>query len=170
MITGENVLLRSWKEGDLALLRNMRNDVSLLAQLLARPRGSDENQVREWLKSFSAASDSFIFILADPADDTALGFLQFKNTDFVSRNTELGICLASSAQGRGIGVEVLALACAYMRDTWGLGKVWLKVRDDNTAAIKCYEKAGFKHCGKLSSHVFISGAWHDVALMELFLS
>lgn len=170
MITGKNVRLRSWKEDDLTLLRSMRNDVSLQAQLLARPRGSDESQVREWLKGFSGTSDSFIFILADPADDTALGFLQFKNTDFVSRNTELGICLASSAQGRGIGGEVLALASAYMRDTWGLGKIWLKVRGDNTAAIKCYENAGFKRCGKLSNHVFISGAWHDVVLMELFLS
>lgn len=170
MISGKNVRLRSWKEADLALLRNMRNDVLLQAQLLARPRGSDENQVREWLKGFSGASDSFIFILADPVDDTALGFLQFKNTDFVSRNSELGICLAPNAQGRGIGSEVLALAGAYMHDTWGLGKIWLKVRGDNIAAIKCYEKAGFKHCGRLSNHVFISGAWHDVVLMELFLS
>lgn len=170
MIAGKNVLLRSWKEADLPLLRAMRNDVSLQAQLLARPRGSDESQVREWLKSFAGASGDFIFILADPANDTALGFLQFKNTDFVSGTAELGICLAASAQGRGVGPEVLELARFYMRDTWAVRKFWLKVRSDNLAAIRCYEKVGFTHCGTLSSHVYISGAWRDVAFMELFLS
>ncbi|NMY52318.1 GNAT family protein [Pseudomonas sp. WS 5011] len=170
MIGGKAVVLRSWKEADVPLLRDMRNDVLLQAQLLARPRGSDESQVRDWLRAFTAVSGDFIFILADPSDDTVLGFLQFRNTDFVSGNTELGICLASSAQGRGVGSEVIELARVYMRDTWGMKKFWLKVRSDNLAAIKCYEKVGFSHCGRLSNHVFISGDWHDVAFMELFLS
>ena len=161
------VRLRAWKEADLQAITEMRNDVSLQAQLLSRVRGSDEAQVRQWLEVRSAPPDNLLFIVAGRDNDEAYGYLQFTGMDPVDRRADLGICLNPKIQSKGMGGETLNLALPYMRDIWGLRKVSLRVRADNEKAIRCYTKVGFKQCGLLAQHTFIDGVWNDVILMDL---
>ncbi|MCM5679385.1 GNAT family N-acetyltransferase [Schlegelella sp. S2-27] len=168
MMAGETVRLRAWCEADLPALLRWRNDVALQAQLLARARGSNEAQVREWLRERACGSNLF-FVVADRHTDAALGYLQFTGLDSVDRRADLGICLAPEAQGRGAGSEALRLAFAYLRETWNLRKVSLRVRSDNERAVRCYRRLGFEPCGLLREHVCIEGSWRDVVLMDLFL-
>ena len=48
--TDARIKLRAWQETDLPFLMQLRNNVSLQAQLLATARGSDEGAVRAWLR------------------------------------------------------------------------------------------------------------------------
>jgi diamine N-acetyltransferase len=169
MIEGKMIRLRSWKEKDVPTMTEIRNDVPLQAQLLARVRGSDEAQVRRWLQERSSSADSLLFIVADLASDNAIGFMQLTGMDPIDRRAELGICLIRSRQGKGVGSEVLLLALPHLRDSTGLRKLSLRVRADNDAAIRCYARVGFKQCGRLREHVHIEGSWHDLVLMDLFL-
>jgi diamine N-acetyltransferase len=169
MIDGESIRLRPWKEADLGLLGELRNDLALQAQLLARPRGSSEPQLRQWLESRARDADGLFLVVADRADDTALGYLQIDRLSPVDRRAELGICLHAAAQGRGIGRQALGLVQAYLLRVWALRKLTLQVRSDNAAAIACYQHAGFRNCGLLSRHHWADGAFHDVVLMECFL-
>lgn len=169
MIEGDGVRLRIWQDNDLPVLTLLRNDVALQAQLLARPRGSGIEQVRDWLAARSSQADKLFFIIADRETDATLGFVQINELELVDRRAELGICLIREAQGRGAGGESLRLICAYLHDVWGLRKISLKVRSDNEIAIRCYRRAGFESCGLLRQHVFIDGEWQDVMLMEFFL-
>lgn len=162
-------LLRPWREADVPRLRQWRNDVALQAQLLARARGSDEEAVRRWLTERSAAPKSLLFVIADAASDAPLGYLQIVDIDAEDRRGELGICLGGEAQGRGVGTAALRLALEHARREAGLRKINLRVRSDNTRAIRCYERLGFRHCGVWREHVFIEGGWRDVVLMEVFL-
>ena len=168
MIDGDTVRLRAWCEPDLPALLRWRNDVALQAQLLARARGSNEAQVREWLRERSAGSHLF-FVIADRHTDAALGYLQFTGLDPVDRRADFGICLGPESQGHGAGSEALRLACAYLRETWNLRKLSLRVRSDNERAVRCYRRLGFEPCGLLRDHVCIEGSWRDVVLMDLFL-
>jgi diamine N-acetyltransferase len=169
MIEGVAVRLRAWGENDLPDLVALRNDVALQAQLLARVRGSGVEQVRNWLQDRTSSPDKLIFIIADRETDATLGFVQITGMDLADRRAELGICLKREAQGHRAGTESLRLTCAYLRDTWGLRKVSLKVRADNAVAIHCYRRVGFESCGLLRQHVFIEGAWQDIMLMDQFL-
>ncbi len=169
MIEGEGIRLRTWQEKDLPTLTLLRNDVALQAQLLARPRGSGIEQVRNWLADRDSHADRLFFIIADRETDVSLGFVQINDLALIDQRAELGICLAREAQGRGAGGESLRLVCAYLRDTWGLRKISLKVRADNEMAIRCYRRAGFEPCGLLRQHLFIDGKWQDIMLMEHFL-
>lgn len=168
MIEGEKVRLRPWTDRDIHAMTSIRNDVPLQAQLLAKVRGSDETQVRHWLEQRSSSVDSLLLVIADTESDGAIGFFQLTGLDSTDRRADLGICLSRPWQGKGLGSEVLSLAMPHVHDTCNLRKLSLRVRADNTGAIRCYGKAGFKECGRLRKHMFLEGIWHDIVLMELF--
>jgi RimJ/RimL family protein N-acetyltransferase len=169
VIEENSIRLRVWDDSDLPVLTDIRNDVALQGQLLARVRGSSTEQVRAWLIERGSQSDKLFFIIADQKTDATLGFIQINDWEPVDRRAELGVCLAHEAQGRGVGSASIVLICKYLRDTLGLEKILLKVRADNAKAISCYRNAGFQSCGLLTKHVFIDGGWQDIMLMELFL-
>lgn len=170
MIEGIHIRLRAWQESDLPTITTLRNDIALQSQLLARPRGNNQQRVQQWLQERSASADSMLFIAADRATDAPLGYLQFVEFEPIDCRAELGICLARNSQGKRIGQEALKLVLPYLRNYWGLRKVSLRVRADNSAAIHCYERVGFKQCGLLREHIFIDGMWNDVVLMDIFLT
>ena len=169
MIVGHGVRLRGWREADLGILCELRNNVELQSQLLARVRGSDESQVQQWLTVRSTDEQGLLLVIANQADDRALGYIQLRDMNGIDRRAELGICLHPTAQGRGIGSESLRILLPYLRDVWGVRKIILRVRGDNARAIACYERAGFDRCGLMREHVFADGAYRDVVLMERFL-
>ena len=168
MIEGEKVRLRPWTDRDIPAMTSIRNDVPLQAQLLAKVRGSDETQVRHWLEQRSSSADSLLLVIADTESDEAIGFFQLTGLDPTDRRADLGICLSQSWQGEGRGREVLSLAMPHVRNVLRLRKLSLRVRADNAGAIRCYEKAEFRECGRLRKHMFLEGIWHDIVLMEYF--
>jgi diamine N-acetyltransferase len=168
MLEGANIVLRPWVDKDLAALTSLRNDVKLQAQLNARPRGSNEEQVKDWLQGFAQDNQSIFLVIVDMSDEVA-GFIQAKNIDALNRRAEIGIGLTPGKTGKGLGSEAIGLLGCYLKDTWNLRKIILQVRSDNLLAIGAYKKCGFQICGEFHAHVFIEGQWQDVTLMELFL-
>lgn len=169
MLEGQLVRLRPWCENDLPLLCSLRNDTLVQAQLLARPRGSTMEQVREWLIGFENDPQSIFLVISGVADDQSMGFVQVKHIDPLNRRAQLGVALAAKHAGRGFGVEAITLLQSYLRKNWNLHKLMLQVRGDNIRAQTAYLKSGFKTCGVFKEHVFIDGGWHDVVNMEVFL-
>jgi RimJ/RimL family protein N-acetyltransferase len=168
MINGKSVKLRPWREDDIRMLTELRNDIKLQSLLLSRVRGSNPDQTRQWLQQRGSSSDSLLFIVADKEKDVPLGYIQFVDIDPIDRTAKLGICLSRENQGKGIGHEALLLAFTYLFNCWAVRKVILEVSDENKRAIKCYEKIGFFQCGKYLKHKYIDGKWHDLVIMELF--
>jgi len=147
----------------------MRNDVALQAELLARPRGSNSVQVRLWLGERTADPQGVFLIVADVADDRALGYVQVTQIQAIDQTGDLGICLRPQVQGQRVGSRAILLLKTYMQQVWGLRKLGLRVRADNARAIGCYERSGFTRCGLLRAHVRQGGVFHDLVLMEQFL-
>lgn len=169
MLSNGVICLRPWRQDDIPALTVLRNDISVQAQLLARVRGSGPDQVRQWLEERSSREDCLFYVIAENGSGDLRGFIQVANMNMLDCRGELGICLLSDARGRNLGGQAIALIVRYLRDYWQLRKLTLSVRSDNTAAIRCYEKAGFEHCGELRQHIFLGGQWHDVLLMDNIL-
>jgi diamine N-acetyltransferase len=169
MLEGQFVRLRPWREDDLLTLCALRNDIRLQAQLLARPRGSTTDQVRQWLVGFENDPQSIFLVISKLVDDQSVGFVQVKQIDTLNRRAEFGIALAAEYVGHGFGLEAITALQSYLRKNWNLRKLMLQVRSDNTRAQDAYQKSGFKTCGVFEKHVFIDGSWHDVVNMEMFL-
>ncbi len=70
--------------------------------------------------------------------------------------------------GRGICTEVTRLVSDYAFGELKLIKVDLGVSEDNQAAIRAYEKAGFHREGTLKRHQLVHNRMIDVVLMAKF--
>jgi aminoglycoside 6'-N-acetyltransferase len=71
-------------------------------------------------------------------------------------------------QGRGLGTEAIRSVVAQLINDRGHHRITIDPATDNAAAIRCYEKAGFKAVGVMrQSERDVAGAgWHDSLLME----
>jgi diamine N-acetyltransferase len=169
MLEGLLVRLRPWCEADLSLMSSLRNDISVQAQLMARPRGSTQEQIKQWLTGFENDPQSILLIVARLKDDQPVGFIQVKQIDTLNRRAQIGIALKADHAGQGLGSEATYLLLAYLKKNWNLRKLMLQVRGDNKRAQAAYSKVGFQSCGVFKEHVFIDGEWQDVVNMEVLL-
>jgi len=170
MLTGKHVVLRAWGPEDLPALQALRNDVPLQRQLMAQPKGSSLEQVRAWLTSRSQTADAVFFVIADRADNQALGYVQLLDMDLFHGSGRLGICIGPQAQGRGCGGETLELLADYVREVFGLRKIVLEVLASNEGAIRLYRRHGYREVGRWAQHFRTATGYADVVIMEKLLA
>ena len=71
--------------------------------------------------------------------------------NFIGHDSELGIAISyKNYWDKGYGTEIVRTLTAHCFDTTNVERIWLKVLPNNARAVRCYEKAGFTRCGKLS--------------------
>ena len=79
---------------------------------------------------------------------------------------ELGISVLKDSWGQNIGRRLCEAAFALARQS-GVRKINLRVREDNSRAIRIYEKLGFERIGLSTRAYFIEGRFHSEVLMGL---
>ena len=80
---------------------------------------------------------------------------------------DLGIVLNREIWGRGYGTEALLLVLRYSFKELNLHRVQLDVLAENSRAIRCYQKAGFREEGRRRQVYFRNGKWRDDILMGI---
>ena len=119
-------------------------------------------------KSMFAEFTGYRFTIALCETDEAIGHVSLHNVDNISRTAFLGIFIGDEdKRGRGYGSEAIRLALGYGYGMLNLNNVALTVHADNSAAIACYEKIGFRECGRQREWVFKNGKYVDKLCMEL---
>lgn len=84
------------------------------------------------------------------------------------RSAELGIIIGERGfwdQGYGTDAVRTLLGIAFRQ--MNLHRVYLRVDDDNTRGIRCYEKAGLRHEGTLRQASYRDGVYHDQLMMSM---
>jgi L-phenylalanine/L-methionine N-acetyltransferase len=77
----------------------------------------------------------------------------------------LGIAVATSAQGQGVGTALMQALCDYA-DRWGqVLRIELTVFADNARAIALYQRFGFETEGRHRGYALRDGAYADVLSM-----
>ncbi len=89
--------------------------------------------------------------------------------DRLSHNVSLGMSVLKDYFNLGIGTHMLNHMISYCKITPEIKNIVLEVRADNQYAIKMYEKAGFKRCGKYSRMMKIDDQFYDCLIMEMLL-
>ena len=169
MLASKNVVLRAWREDDIAVLMRLRNDISLQIQLMTQPRPNSRLRVSQWLKDWSERTDGVFFVVAAANDDHALGYVQLANMEVMHGRGDLGICIDPAVHGQGVADQTMEMLQNYVMQVFGLRKILLHVLCSNLRAIAFYEKQGFRRVGVLREHVFLQGDHMDVLLMEKLL-
>ena len=131
-------------------------------------------EVRRW---WDAPDEGFP--LSDDPDTTRLvievgglvaGMVQFsEELDPKYRHASIDVFLDPVFHGRGIGTEAVRRVSRRLIDEQGHHRITIDPAADNAAAIRSYEKAGFRPVGVMRRYERDAGGggWHDGLLMEL---
>jgi diamine N-acetyltransferase len=80
---------------------------------------------------------------------------------------EIGITIGEPQErGKGAGTEAVRLLLHYTFQHLNVWNVWLDTASYNPAAIRAYEKAGFREIGRRRGARLVAGVRHDVVLMD----
>ncbi|MFL5981924.1 MAG: GNAT family N-acetyltransferase [Gaiellaceae bacterium] len=103
-------------------------------------------------------------------DGEVAGLLQWGDDSYEeTRHAYVDIFVGDDFAGRGIGTEAMREMTRVLREQHGYHRITLDPAVENVAAIRSYEKAGFRPVGTVrrSYREHESGEWRDELLMEL---
>ena len=98
-----------------------------------------------------------------------IGLVQYEEEDDPNyRNAWIDIFIAATHHGSGLGTEAIEAVCRHLFDERGHHRLVIDPAAENAAAIRCYEKAGFRRVGVMRQYERSpEGVWRDGLLMEL---
>lgn len=143
-----------------ALLRKLEaDDLSLRASWLRheQPLGTmplvgryDDRETTEWFARTQSDKSRVDTVLQAGRDLVATGGLTA--IDSVVGKAELYAVVSPSHRGRGHGVRLVLGLCELAFDELGLNRVFLWTYSTNNAALRLYERCGFRKEGTLRQH------------------
>jgi aminoglycoside 6'-N-acetyltransferase len=104
------------------------------------------------------------------ADGEIVGMIQWGDDSYEeTRHAYVDIFVGDEFAGRGIGTEALRQVTRRLIDHHAYHRITIDPAVDNAAAIRSYEKAGFRRVGTLERAYLEphSRQWRDELLMEL---
>ncbi|HEV3319773.1 MAG TPA: GNAT family protein [Solirubrobacteraceae bacterium] len=103
-------------------------------------------------------------------DGAVAGLIEFhEELEPKYRHAEIDLFLDPALHGRGLGTEAVRLIVRHLIDDRGHHRITIDPATTNVAAIRAYEKVGFKPVGVMrqSERDHDGDGWHDSLLMEL---
>lgn len=173
MIISETVRLRAIERQDLPLFVAWLNDPEVRQNLLvniplsqAQEDGWFERMLTRPLEEQPLGIE-----VCTPEGWRLVGNCSFFDLDWRNRCCEIGIFIGDKDYwSRGYGTQVMRLTLKYGFNTLNLNRVYLRVYESNPRGIKCYEKAGFRHEGRLRQAIFQDGRYIDLLMMSVIRS
>jgi aminoglycoside 6'-N-acetyltransferase len=110
-----------------------------------------------------AAGTDECTVFAVELEGEVVGLVQYHEED-----AGIDIFLSEDVQGRGLGTEAVRTMAEYLIRERGHHRLVIDPAAHNMAAIRAYEKAGFKPVGVMRQYERLPGGeWHDGLLMDL---
>jgi aminoglycoside 6'-N-acetyltransferase len=160
VLRGERVLLRSGRPEDAHRLLEIRTEPEVV-----RWWGSAdiEEEIRE---EFIETDNAFVI---EVEGEEVVGAIQYhEENDPMYRHAGMDIHLTTSRHGEGLGTEALRLLAGYLFEERGHHRLTIDPAADNAAAIRAYERVGFRRVGIMREYERApEGEWRDGLLMDM---
>jgi RimJ/RimL family protein N-acetyltransferase len=169
VLTGERVTLRPVSPDDLPTLYAWRIDLDTWSATTDQaPYGMTFELYRERAEAKARNEVDAEFVAE--VDGTVVGRGGLFAFDVLARNAEVGMAFGPEHRGKGYGTETLRLLVDFGFRHRNLRRIWLETLASNTAAVRCYTKAGFVEEGRLREQAWVAGAYEDMLRMGLLRS
>jgi aminoglycoside 6'-N-acetyltransferase len=160
MLQGDRVVLRRLSEADLPRMAEIQAQPSVAARW-GEPQEAD-------LRTKQDGSEGVV-AYAIELDGEVVGLIEYhEEEDPMYRSAGIDIFLAEEVHGQGLGTDAVRTMARYLVHERGQHRLTIDPAADNTAAIRAYEKVGFKPVGVMRQYERLPGGeWHDGLLMDL---
>lgn len=157
--------------GDRVLLRPLTiDDVPSVAEIQAQPSvarwwGPPDEKLR---RKAEGLPDLTVFVIE--VEGAVAGLIQYYEEDHPRyRHAGIDLFLGEEFQGRGLGVDAIRTLARHLVHDRGHHRLTIDPAADNAAAIRAYEKAGFRPVGIMRRYERApdEDRWYDGLLMDL---
>jgi [ribosomal protein S5]-alanine N-acetyltransferase len=125
-------------------------------------------QLERYVLEASPSATSVHFAICLQEDDRHVGNVKLAPIHPVHRSAVFGILLGEKdVWGKGVATDAVRCAVKYAFDTLNLERVSLGVISTHDAAIRVYEKVGFRREGVERRALWRNGKWHDRLVMGI---
>lgn len=124
--------------------------------------------LERFYKQVAGSSDQIILAIEDKRTGLHIGNVKLGPISWVHRRAALGILIGDKDfWGKGIGTEATRLMVEYGFFRLNLARIELGVCAEHKAAVRVYEKVGFKIEGRRRGSLFHEGRYEDGLWMGL---
>ncbi|MFA7637447.1 MAG: GNAT family protein [Monoglobales bacterium] len=160
LIKGEKVLLRAIEMKDAGILQAMMNDEAIEEMMWGYSFPVSMHQQEAWIEKLP--TDNSVFRAMIDVGEKAIGTIILSDIDLRNGSAEIHIKLASDAErGKGFGTDAVRSLVKYAFNELRMNCIYCKVKEDNIASKKMFEKCGFVQEGRLRSRVYRHGRYYD---------
>jgi aminoglycoside 6'-N-acetyltransferase len=160
LLRGRNIVLRPLRADDVERVAEIQADPGV-ARWWGPPNKAELRRQAE------GSDDEKAFVIERECE--LVGLIQYheeNEPDF--RHAGIDVFLAERAQGHGLGTDAVRTLARYLIDERGHHRLTIDPAADNAAAIRTYEKVGFRAVGLMREYWRSpDGAWRDGLLMDL---
>jgi len=156
-VRGSRVVLRPLAESDAAAVGAIVTQPAVAAWWGEQPSG------------FPLTDEPTATRFAILEDDEVVGMIQYsEELDPDYRHAWIDLFVAGERQGRGLGSDAVRALADHLVAARGHHRVTIDPAADNHAAIRAYEKAGFRRVGVMRAawRDTWTGEWRDTLFME----
>ncbi len=167
---GPRTYLRPVDKADAPALAAWFNDPDV-TQFLQRYRPMTVGLEEAFIEQVNAHETDLHLGIVTREGDRLIGCLGLHHVDVRCRHALFGIMVGvKDFWGKGHGTEATRLLLDHAFLTLNLNRVWLEVYEFNPRAVRCYEKPGFRHEGRLRQHCYREGRYWDTLVMGMVRS
>lgn len=149
-----NVKIRKITKNDTANIIKWRNNIEVLKYFIDQRLLTEETH-NNWLTNYVEKGLVEQFIIC--WDNIDVGSVFLKNIDNIHKYAEYGIFIGDTCcRGMGVGSKASKLILEFGFNSLKLDEIYLRVRSNNTKAIKVYEKLGFNKTEEVEGITFMN--------------
>jgi aminoglycoside 6'-N-acetyltransferase len=158
ILTGPRVSLRPVTLTDVPRLSSIRGEPDVASRW--GDLGDDEIEQ-------DLVENEKVFVIE--VDAEVIGAIQYgEEEDPTYRHASIDIFLTTARHSQGFGSEAIRVLARHLIQKRGHHRLTMDPAADNGAAIRAYEKVGFRKVGVMHSYERApDGTWHDGLLMEM---
>ena len=160
LLRGRHVTIRPLRADDVGRVTEIQREPGV-ARWWGPP---DEAYMR---RQADGETDEKVFAVESGGE--VVGLIQYhEEEDPEFRHAGIDIFLTERAQGRGFGTDAVRTMARYLIDDRGHHRLTIDPAAHNAAAIRTYEKVGFRPVGTMREYWRSpEGTWRDGLLMDL---
>ncbi|MCL6451782.1 MAG: GNAT family N-acetyltransferase [Acetobacteraceae bacterium] len=157
--------LRPLRREDLEVLAGWASDDGVARFMGAR--GRDRAGLEEWYLQRAGDPRCRVMAILD-GNGAVIGDIELEQIDWRNGRGELRVCIGEAARRHcGLGTDAVRTLLQHTFASLGLREVYLRVHPENAAAIRCYEKCGFRKRGFLRAGKRKGSGVDDLLLMSV---